>query len=153
MLLFIWIGLFVTFQRGRTVPIEQSALHGNLMYSKQKEQWNVDKADLGFYYIEDGKPKGIVAMLYHFEKAFVRNTPISMCRSFPVQRDDLLLHSSRIRWCRGSKPNHYWWQFTGDRLFGIPWLKTVKNSLSLEKFRTSHRNQAIGGKEVWIRAV
>lgn len=48
-------------------------------------------ADLGFYYIEGGKPKGIVAeMLYHFEKSIKRRYPDVNVQVIPIPRDDLL---------------------------------------------------------------
>nr|WP_216611936.1 lytic transglycosylase F [Vibrio sp. RE86] len=48
-------------------------------------------ADLGFYYIEGGKPKGIVAeMLYHFEKSIKKQHPFVNVQVIPISRDDLL---------------------------------------------------------------
>lgn len=48
-------------------------------------------ADLGFYYIEGGKPKGIIAeMLYHFEKSIKSKHPYVNIQVIPVPRDDLI---------------------------------------------------------------
>ncbi|GAL24126.1 transglycosylase Slt family [Vibrio variabilis] len=48
-------------------------------------------ADLGFYYIEKGLPRGIGAeQLYHFEKHFKKKYPKVKLQVIPVPRDDLI---------------------------------------------------------------
>jgi membrane-bound lytic murein transglycosylase MltF len=48
-------------------------------------------ADLGFYYIENGRPKGVGAeLLYHFEKMVKKNNRFLNVQVIPVPRDDLL---------------------------------------------------------------
>jgi membrane-bound lytic murein transglycosylase MltF len=48
-------------------------------------------ADLGFYYIEGGRPKGIIAeLLYHFEKELKKTSPYLNLQVIPIHRDDLL---------------------------------------------------------------
>lgn len=48
-------------------------------------------ADLGFYYIEGGRPKGIIAeLLYHFEKQLKKTSPYLNLQVIPIHRDDLL---------------------------------------------------------------
>ncbi len=48
-------------------------------------------ADLGFYYIEKGQPKGIGAeQLYHFEKNLKKKYSKMKVQVIPVPRDDLI---------------------------------------------------------------
>lgn len=84
LLLLIGIVLFSQFSHALELsPLSNKPYMGDLDVLKTKGTVRVlVSADLGFYYIEDGKPKGIVAeMLYHFEKAFARNTLTSMFKS------------------------------------------------------------------------
>ncbi|WP_038219380.1 lytic transglycosylase F [Vibrio sp. N418] len=48
-------------------------------------------ADLGFYYIEAGQPKGILAeLLYHFEKQLKQRSSYLNLQVIPVNRDELI---------------------------------------------------------------
>ncbi|WP_425509203.1 transglycosylase SLT domain-containing protein [Vibrio ziniensis] len=51
----------------------------------------VVSADLGFYYVEAGRPKGIGAeLLYHFENSLKKQAPYVHIQIIPVLRDDLI---------------------------------------------------------------
>ncbi|PMH39717.1 lytic transglycosylase F [Vibrio sp. 10N.286.49.B3] len=53
-------------------------------------------ADLGFYYIDNGKPTGIVAeLLYHFEVYSQKKNSALKIQAIPVQRDELLITLER----------------------------------------------------------
>ena len=93
LLLFIGIVLFSQFSHALELsPLSNKPYMGDLDVLKTKGTVRVlVSADLGFYYIEDGKPKGIVAeMLYHFEKSLRKKHPYLNVQIIPVQRDDLL---------------------------------------------------------------
>ncbi len=48
-------------------------------------------ADLGFYYIEAGRPKGIIAeLLYNYEQQLKRQSPQLKVQIIPVARDELI---------------------------------------------------------------
>ena len=73
-------------------PLSNEPYKGDLDTLSKKGMVRVlVSADLGFYFIEDGKPKGIIAeMLYHFEKSLRKKHPYINVQIIPVQRDDLL---------------------------------------------------------------
>lgn len=51
----------------------------------------VVSADLGFYYVEGGRPKGIGAeLLYHFEQYLKKQSPYVHVQIIPVLRDELI---------------------------------------------------------------
>ncbi|MDA0119160.1 lytic transglycosylase F [Vibrio sp. T11.5] len=73
-------------------PLKKDPYFGDLDELERKGAIRVlVSADLGFYYIEDGKPKGILAeLLYHFEKELRQRSSYFNLQIIPVHRDELL---------------------------------------------------------------
>ena len=73
-------------------PLNGSEYVGDLAVLEKKRVLRVlVAADLGFYYIEDGTTKGIVAdLLQHFGKDIHKNYPSLHLQVIPVHRDNLL---------------------------------------------------------------
>ncbi|MFC5078561.1 lytic transglycosylase F [Vibrio thalassae] len=73
-------------------PLSNEPYTGNLETLTEKHIIRVlVSADLGFYYIEKGQPKGIGAeQLYHFEKSLKKRYPKVRLQVIPVPRDDLI---------------------------------------------------------------
>ncbi|MDF5119636.1 transporter substrate-binding domain-containing protein, partial [Vibrio parahaemolyticus] len=73
-------------------PLKQPPYTGDLDVIKEKNVLRVlVSADLGFYYIEGGTPKGIGAeLLAHFEKDLRKLKPKLNVQIIPVARDQLL---------------------------------------------------------------
>ncbi|WP_342356588.1 lytic transglycosylase F [Vibrio splendidus] len=156
LLLFIWISLFSQLSYALELsPLSNEPYMGDLDVLKTKGTVRVlVSADLGFYYIEDGKPKGIVAeMLYHFEKSLRKKHPYLNVQIIPVQRDDLL-PSLESGYGDVAVANL---TITDKRLriidFSDPMIKdgkeliiTGKNSAPITEIKQ------LSGKEVWIRA-
>ncbi len=73
-------------------PLSDKPYKGDWAVLKEKGVIRVlVSADLGFYYIDRGRPKGIGAeMLYHFEKSLKKQSPYVHVQVIPVLRDDLL---------------------------------------------------------------
>ena len=156
LLLFIWVSLFSQLSYALELsPLSNKPYMGDLDVLKAKGTVRVlVSADLGFYYIEDGKPKGIVAeMLYHFEKSLRKKHPYLNVQIIPVQRDDLL-PSLESGYGDVAVANL---TITDKRLqiidFSNPMIKdgkeliiTGKNSEPITAIKQ------LSGKEVWIRA-
>lgn len=73
-------------------PLTSKPYTGDLAVIEKKKVFRVlVSADLGFYYIEDGQPKGIVAeLLAHFEQQLKKeNRPLHI-QIIPVTRDQLI---------------------------------------------------------------
>lgn len=73
-------------------PLSNTPYTGDLDTLAEKRVIRVlVSADLGFYYIEKGLPRGIGAeQLYHFEKHFKKKYPKVKIQVIPVPRDDLI---------------------------------------------------------------
>ncbi len=73
-------------------PLSSSPYTGGLKTIEKKKVIRVLVAvDLGFYYIEDGQPKGILAeLLYHMEQYFKKNKVKISIQIIPVNRDELI---------------------------------------------------------------
>ncbi|GAB2637381.1 MltF family protein [Vibrio panuliri] len=73
-------------------PLDKQPHFGDLPTLEKKGVIRVlVSADLGFYYIEAGQPKGILAeLLYHFEKQLKKRSSYLNLQVIPVERDDLL---------------------------------------------------------------
>lgn len=111
-------------------------------------------ADLGFYYIEGGRPKGIGAeLLYHFEKKLKTQTPYLYIQVIPVHRDELI---STLQAGYGDiavanltiTPSR---QQLVD--FSIPVSKDIKELIITNKAHPPLNNiEQLSGKNIWIRA-
>ncbi len=73
-------------------PLSDKPYKGDWPVLKEKGVIRVVvSADLGFYYVEAGRPKGIGAeLLYHFEKSLKKQAPYVHIQIIPVLRDDLI---------------------------------------------------------------
>ncbi len=73
-------------------PLQKAPYFGDLPSLEEKGIIRIlVSADLGFYYVEDGKPKGILAeLLYHFEKQLRQRSSYLNLQIIPVHRDELL---------------------------------------------------------------
>lgn len=73
-------------------PLEKKPYFGDLPELEKRGAIRIlVAADLGFYYIEGGKPKGILAELsYHFEKELRQRSSYFNLQVIPVHRDELL---------------------------------------------------------------
>lgn len=74
------------------IPLSSQPYTGDLDALVKKRVVRVlVSADLGFYYIENGQPKGVGAeLLYHFENSLQKKYPQLKVQVIPVPRDDLL---------------------------------------------------------------
>ncbi len=110
-------------------------------------------ADLGFYYIQDGQPKGIIAeLLNHFEKEIHHSHPKLKIQVIPVQRDDLL-----------PAINHGFGDLavanltvTPTRLqhndFSNPIISDIKELIVTNKQVADFTSfESLSGKDIWIR--
>ncbi|MGY0616734.1 transglycosylase SLT domain-containing protein [Vibrio sp. FJH11] len=136
-------------------PLKQPPYTGDLDVIKQKNLLRVlVSADLGFYYIEGGTPKGIGAeLLAHFEKDLRKVTPKLNVQIIPVSRDqlipslnkglgDLVVANLTITDNRKAKID-----FSSPIISGIEeWIVTNKNTPAITKI------EQLSGKEIWVRA-
>ncbi|MCK6264891.1 lytic transglycosylase F [Vibrio sp. ZSDE26] len=136
-------------------PLQKTPYKGDFEQLKKKGVIRVlVAADLGFYYIEGGRPKGIIAeLLYYFEKQLKKTSPYLNLQVIPIHRDDLLL----------SIENGYGdlavanLTITDKRKqhvdFSSPVIKNVSELIvtqqSVEKLTTFEQ---LSGKEIWVRA-
>ena len=92
----LWAGLLILLSTSSFAlelsPLRQPPYTGDLDIIKEKNVLRVlVSADLGFYYIEGGEPKGIGAeLLAHFEKDLRKLKPKINIQIIPVSRDQLL---------------------------------------------------------------
>ncbi len=95
----LWIGLLLLLSASsfslELSPLRQPPYTGDLDVIKEKNVLRVlVSADLGFYYIEGGEPKGIGAeLLAHFEKELRKLKPKLNIQIIPVSHCDELLPS------------------------------------------------------------
>lgn len=136
-------------------PLAQVPYTGDLNILKKKGTVRVlVSADLGFYYIEKGQPKGIIAeFLHHFELHLHKNKININVQVIPVPRDDLLdaleagfgdvavanltITPQRLKYVDFSDP------IISN---GQEWLVTSKSIPIITSF------EDLSGKEVWVRA-
>lgn len=136
-------------------PLQKEPYFGDLPALEKKGVIRVlVAADLGFYYVEDGKPKGILAeLLYHFEKQLKQRSSYFNLQVIPVHRDelipsleqgygDLIVANLTITPSRDKGID-----------FSMPVLRDVKELLvthaSIPAFTDITQ---LSGKEVWVRA-
>lgn len=136
-------------------PLQKQPYFGDLPELEKKGAIRVlVAADLGFYYIEDGRPKGILAeLLYHFEKELRQRSSYFNLQVIPVHRDELL----------PSLTNGYGdlavanLTITSTRAqqvdFSNPVLSGVQELLITHKESEPLQNlNQLSGREVWVRA-
>ncbi|GAM62801.1 transglycosylase [Vibrio ishigakensis] len=72
-------------------PFERNTYKGDFEQLKERGVIRaLVSADLGFYYVEGGRPKGIIAeQLHHFETKIKQKAPLMRVKIIPVGRDDL----------------------------------------------------------------
>tara|TARA_Y100001956_G_C4120238_1_gene187000 strand:- start:369 stop:1808 length:1440 start_codon:yes stop_codon:yes gene_type:complete len=136
-------------------PLQKDPYFGDLPELEKKGVIRVlVAADLGFYYVEDGKPKGILAeLLYHFEKQLKQRSSYFNLQVIPVHRDelipslekgygDLVVANLTITPAR-------------DKIvdFSKPVLTGVRELLVTNKSIPAFENlEQLSGKEIWVRA-
>ena len=136
-------------------PLTLAPYIGDLNILKKKGTVRVlVSADLGFYYIEKGQPKGIIAeFLHHFELHLHKNKINVNVQIIPVPRDDLLdtleagfgdvavanltITPQRLKYVDFSDPI-----ISNSQ----EWLVTSKSIPTITSF------EYLSGKEVWVRA-
>lgn len=136
-------------------PLQKQPYFGDLSQLEKKGVIRVlVAADLGFYYIEGGKPKGILAeLLYHFEKELRQRSSYFNLQIIPVHRDELIPSLQ---------------QGYGDLIvanltiteprkelidFSAPVLKNVQELLvSHHSINPLTSLKQLSGQEVWVRA-
>jgi membrane-bound lytic murein transglycosylase MltF len=136
-------------------PLAQVPYTGDLDSLKKKGTVRVlVSADLGFYYIEKGQPKGIIAeFIHHFELHLHKKKINVNVQVIPVPRDDLLnaleagfgdiavanltITPQRLKYVDFSDPiiNN-----------SQEWLVSSKSTQTISSFKE------LSGKEVWVRA-
>lgn len=136
-------------------PLQKEPYLGDLPALEKKGVIRVlVAADLGFYYIEDGRPKGILAeLLYHFEKQLKQRSSYFNLQIIPVHRDELI--PSLVQGYGDLIVANL--TITPARLnsidFSLPVLKGVKELLVTDQSVASIENiEQLSGKEVWVRA-
>ncbi|XNS78774.1 transglycosylase SLT domain-containing protein [Vibrio cyclitrophicus] len=156
LLLFIGITLFSQLSYSLELsPLRNKPYVGDLDVLETKGMVRVlVSADLGFYYIEDGKPKGIVAeMLYHFENILRKKNPFVNVQVIPVQRDELIT-SLEKGYGDIAVANL---TITDKRLqivdFSEPIIKNTKELIITNRsIEPITGIKQLSGKEVWVRA-
>jgi membrane-bound lytic murein transglycosylase MltF len=136
-------------------PLSNTPYTGDLNTLSEKRVLRVlVSADLGFYYIEKGQPRGIGAeQLYHFEKHLKKRFPKLKVQVIPVTRDDLI----------PALVNGY-----GDLIvanltvtpareavieFSRPVLDNIDELIiTSDDYPTLLSPEDLSGKEVWVRA-
>ena len=136
-------------------PLSNAPYTGDLDTLSEKRVLRVlVSADLGFYYIEKGQPRGIGAeQLYHFENYLKKRFPKLKVQVIPVPRDDLI----------PALVNGY-----GDLIvanltvtpareavieFSRPILENIDELIiTSDDYPTLLSPEDLSGKEVWVRA-
>jgi membrane-bound lytic murein transglycosylase MltF len=136
-------------------PLAQIPYTGDLDDLKKKGVVRVlVSADLGFYYIEKGQPKGIIAEFIHHFELYLHKKKINVnVQVIPVPRDDLLnaleagfgdiavanltITPQRLKYVDFSDPI-----ISNSQ----EWLVTSKSIPKITSFKE------LSGKEVWVRA-
>ncbi|WP_159655825.1 lytic transglycosylase F [Vibrio atypicus] len=136
-------------------PLQKEPYFGDLPELESKGVIRVlVSADLGFYYVEDGKPKGILAeLLYHFEKQLKQRSSYFNLQVIPVHRDELI--PSLEKGYGDLIVANLTITDSRDQLidFSLPVLKDVRELLVTNKSIPPLQNLTeMSGKEVWVRA-
>lgn len=136
-------------------PLQKEPYFGDLPELESKGVIRVlVAADLGFYYVEDGKPKGILAeLLYHFEKQLKQRSSYFNLQVIPVHRDELI--PSLEKGYGDLIVANLTITDSRDQLidFSLPVLKDVRELLVTNKSIPPLQNLTeMSGKEVWVRA-
>ncbi|MEF1307432.1 transporter substrate-binding domain-containing protein, partial [Vibrio owensii] len=73
-------------------PLKSDPYVGDLDTLKEKKAVRIlVSADLGFYYIQNGKPKGIISeLIYEFERYLRKNKKAINIQVIPVARNELI---------------------------------------------------------------
>ncbi|KGY12408.1 amino acid ABC transporter substrate-binding protein [Vibrio tubiashii] len=136
-------------------PLQKQPYFGDLAQLEKKGVIRVlVSADLGFYYIEDGKPKGILAeLLYHFEKELRQRSSYFNLQVIPVHRDELIPSLQQgygdliVANLTITEPRKEQIDFSAPVLTNIQELLVTHHSINP---LTSLKQ--LSGKEIWIRA-
>ncbi len=135
-------------------PLSDKPYQGDWPVLKEKGVIRVVvSADLGFYYIDRGRPKGIGAeMLYHFEKSLKKQAPYVHIQVIPVLRDDLL-PSLQAGYADLAVANL---TITPERLkdvdFSNPLMKEVREFIITDKSIPPISDVTqLSGKDIWVR--
>ncbi|MEF1290441.1 lytic transglycosylase F, partial [Vibrio sp. M260118] len=136
-------------------PLQKQPYLGDLSQLEKKGVIRVlVSADLGFYYIEGGKPKGILAeLLYHFEKELRQRSSYFNLQVIPVHRDELIPSLQQgygdliVANLTITEPRKELIAFSAPVLTNIQELLVTHHSINP---LTSIKQ--LSGKEVWIRA-
>lgn len=136
-------------------PLQKEPYFGDLPTLEEKGVIRIlVSADLGFYYVEDGKPKGILAeLLYHFEKQLRQRSSYLNLQIIPVHRDELIPSLARgygdlIVANLTITPSR---KETID--FSNPVLKNVQELIVTHKDMPPLSNLTqLSGQEIWVRA-
>ncbi len=155
----LWIGLLLLLSASsfslELSPLRQPPYTGDLDVIKEKNVLRVlVSADLGFYYIEGGEPKGIGAeLLAHFEKELRKLKPKLNIQIIPVSRDELLpsleqgLGDLVVANLTITDARKKLVDFSDPAITGIEeWVITNKKTPAMTKI------EQLSGKEIWVRA-
>lgn len=135
-------------------PLSDKPYQGDWPILKEKGVIRVVvSADLGFYYVEAGRPKGIGAeLLYHFEKSLKEQAPYVHIQIIPVLRDDLIpsVQSGLADLAVANLT------ITPARLkeidFSNPLTKEIQELIVTDKSYPNITNLTqLTGKEIWVR--
>ncbi len=136
-------------------PLSDKPYQGDWPILKEKGAIRVVvSADLGFYYVEAGRPKGIGAeLLYHFEKNLKKQAPYVHIQVIPVLRDDLI-PSVQSGLADIAVANL---TITPERLkkvdFSTPLIKDIQELIVTNKsYPDITILTQLSGKEIWVRA-
>ncbi|CAM3119407.1 Solute-binding protein family 3/N-terminal domain-containing protein [Vibrio mytili] len=135
-------------------PLKQPPYTGDLDVIKEKNLLRVlVSADLGFYYVEAGTPKGIGAeLLAHFEKDLRKIKPKINVQIIPLSRDELFptlekgLGDLIVANLTITKHRQQNVDFSDPILSGIEeWVITNNKTPAMTKL------EQLSGKEIWVR--
>ncbi|WP_114766193.1 lytic transglycosylase F [Vibrio rhodolitus] len=136
-------------------PLEKTPHFGDLPALEKRGVIRVlVAADLGFYYIEGGQPKGILAeLLYHFEKQLKQRSSYLNLQVIPVDRDDLLPLLEQgygdlvVANLTITQPRKEKVEFSSPVRTGVQeWIITEKHTKQYTNI------SQLSGKEFWVRA-
>ncbi|GAK85074.1 transglycosylase Slt family [Vibrio ponticus] len=136
-------------------PLEKTPHFGDLPVLEKRGVIRVlVAADLGFYYIEGGQPKGILAeLLYHFEKQLKQRSSYLNLQVIPVDRDDLLPLLEQgygdlvVANLTITQPRKEKVEFSSPVRTGVQeWIITEKHTKQYTNI------SQLSGKEFWVRA-
>lgn len=108
-------------------------------------------ADIGFYYIEKGQPKGIIAeLLQHFEKSLSKNK--LKVQIIPVQRDELLPYLNAGFGDLAVANLTITPERLRDNDFSLPIINQIQELIVTNKNVPNFSSiKDLSGKEIWVR--